>query len=88
MKIGDTRVPAFPATGTPRQQVRTPRTETKTPETAPAAPAQQQVLTDAERSFFEGLFPGSATEIRGHLSYTRAGKQPVQNTGSVIDRKG
>lgn len=51
-------------------------------------PSPSQILTDAEKSFFEGLFPGAASEIRGHITYTQTGRQPVHQPGSVVDRKG
>ena len=46
------------------------------------------VLTPAETSFFESLFPGAASEIRGHQAYTNNGQPPQQAAGTLIDRKG
>jgi hypothetical protein len=52
-----------------------------------AAPAP--VLSNEETAFFEGLFPDSSKDVRGHQSYSTKGEQ--QNAGvmgTLVDRKG
>jgi hypothetical protein len=49
---------------------------------------ETEVLSSAEKSFFEQMFPAAADEIRSYHAYQRTGIQPTTNVGTMIDRKG
>jgi hypothetical protein len=46
------------------------------------------VLTTDEKSFFEGLFPESRSDVRAHQAYSLRGGQTTAPKGSLVDRKG
>jgi hypothetical protein len=54
----------------------------------PADNIDGEVLSPAEKSFFEQMFPAATDEIRSYHSYQRSGAQPTMNIGTMIDRKG
>ena len=49
---------------------------------------QDDVLTGDEKTYFEQLFPNSASEIRSYRVYTNDGKPAASASGTLIDRKG
>lgn len=52
-------------------------------------PEQSPVLSTDEQQFFEGLFPASSTEVRGHQAYSVKGEQRTSAPlGTMVDRKG
>jgi len=53
----------------------------------PASPQQHPVLTAEEQRYFEGLFPGSATDVRGHQAYTGGGTPSTAASGTIVDRR-
>ena len=53
----------------------------------PASLQQHPVLTAEEQRYFEGLFPGSATDVRGHQAYTGGGTPSTAASGTIVDRR-
>lgn len=53
----------------------------------PASPQQHPVLTAEEQQYFEGLFPGSAADVRGHQAYTGGGTPSTAASGTIVDRR-
>lgn len=53
----------------------------------PASLQQHPVLTVEEQRYFEGLFPGSATDVRGHQAYTGGGSPSTAASGTIVDRR-
>jgi hypothetical protein len=50
------------------------------------AAAAHEVLNEEEKKFFEGLY--TADEMRLSTVYSRGGRTPERNTGTLLDRKG
>ena len=50
--------------------------------------SSEDVLSADEKRFFEGLFPGSAQDIREHRVYTPDGARTNVAPGMLIDRRG
>jgi hypothetical protein len=48
----------------------------------------QEVLSPAEKDFFESLFPGAAAEVRSYHTYSPRGQNFGATAGSIVDRKG
>lgn len=56
---------------------------------AQARSEQAPVLSADEQQFFEGLFPGSGSEVRGHQAYSVKGEARTNaSIGTMVDRKG
>jgi hypothetical protein len=55
---------------------------------ASAEGPSQDVISDAEKQFFENLFPASAGEIRSYSPYGRNGMKQSVTLGSLVDLKG
>jgi len=53
----------------------------------PASTQNQPVLTADEQRFFEGLFPESAGDVRGHQAYTGEGNRSATHPGTIVDRR-
>jgi hypothetical protein len=45
-------------------------------------------LTDSERQYFEGAFPGAADEVRSYNPSQRDGASVPARLGSLLDRRG
>ena len=50
---------------------------------------QSPVFSTDEQQFFEGLYPGSGTDVRNHQAYSVKGEQRTSAPlGTMVDRKG
>jgi len=96
MSINEIRRSTVPQEAFPRQKTQRQDDAPEQSQGEPVESVEQKaevkgaggVLTPAEKSFFESLFPGAASEIRGHQAYTNNGQPPRQAAGTLIDRKG
>ena len=61
-------------------------------EVGKATQAQQAspsaMLTRAEQTYFEELFPTSAPELQAYTLYKQDGSRSASSLGTVVDRKG
>jgi hypothetical protein len=56
--------------------------------TAAAEELNGSEITDAEKQYFENLFPGAAGDIRSYSPYSRNGIKQSGTVGSLLDVKG
>ena len=49
---------------------------------------EDTVISDAEKQYFEGLFPSAADEIRSYSPYQRNGARQSAGLGTLVDVKG
>jgi hypothetical protein len=55
---------------------------------AAADESNETGITDAEKQYFENLFPGAAGDIRSYAPYSRNGMKQSGAVGSLVDVKG
>lgn len=59
-----------------------------TPVQKAASPQPDAILTDAEKEFFENLYPASVEAIRSYSPYHRDAATTSARVGTLVDRKG
>jgi hypothetical protein len=53
-----------------------------------AAPSGgRPLITDAEKQFFESVFPEAKRDVRAFQAYTGHGARPEATTGTHVDRR-
>lgn len=64
--------------------------KTAAPQVSKSALSPQNVISPAEREFFIGLYPESASQIARHVVFNRAGRLATSNVqkGSLFDGRG
>jgi hypothetical protein len=78
-----------PVTDEPGKIASAKKPQAEDPVTGAALDAQADtVISDAEKQFFENLFPASAGEIRSYSPYGRNGMKQSVTLGSLVDLKG